>query len=45
MRHAPRLPRAQVIAMTRRDPILGPWDGWTPVVIALAVLLLALLGR
>jgi hypothetical protein len=45
MRHAPRIPRAQVIALSRPDPALLRWQEWGTAVLAVALLVLALLSR
>jgi hypothetical protein len=48
MRSAPRLPRPQAIALGRADPVLAvvaPWKSWGLVVVAVALLFAALLGR
>jgi hypothetical protein len=43
MHRAPRIPRAQVMALSRPDPLL--WRSWSAVAVALGLLLLALLAR
>jgi hypothetical protein len=45
MHRAPRIPRAQVMALARPDPVLSQWRSWNAVVVALALLLVALLAR
>jgi hypothetical protein len=45
MRPAPRLPRAQVVALSQPDPLLLSWRAWWPVLAALAILLAGLVGR
>jgi hypothetical protein len=45
MHRAPRIPRAQVMALSRPDPLLSEWRSWSAVAVALGLLLLALLAR
>jgi hypothetical protein len=42
---APRIPRAQVIALSRPEPLDARWREWLAVAVALALLAGGLLGR
>ncbi len=44
MPRAPRIPRAQVIALSHPEPIVLPWREWAAVAIALLLLGAGLLG-
>jgi hypothetical protein len=40
----PRIPRAQVIALSHPAPVRGKWDGWIVAAVAVGILLAGLLG-
>ncbi len=44
MPRAPRIPRAQVIALSRPAPIEVPWREWAAIAVALLLLGAGLLG-
>lgn len=45
MPRAPRIPRAQVVALSRPDPVLSRWTEWGVVVFAVTLLVMALLSH
>jgi hypothetical protein len=44
MSRAPRIPHAQMIALSRPDPALVTWRPWLGVMVGVALLLAGLLG-